>query len=48
MPLKKVPKSTKKPLKEVAEKHGVRVTFSSNGRTATIEGYGDALDKALP
>ena len=47
MPLKKVPKSTKKSLKEVAVKHGVQVTFSSKGRTATIKGYGDALDKAL-
>ena len=47
MPLRKVPKSTKKSLKEVAEKHGVQVTFSSKGRTATITGYSDALDKAL-
>ena len=47
MPLRKVPKSTKKSLKEVAEKHGVQVTFSSKGRTATIKGYSDALDKAL-
>ena len=47
MPLKKVPKSTKKSLKEVAEKHGVQVKFCSKGRTATIKGYIDALDKAL-
>ena len=47
MPLRKVPKSVKKSLKEVAAKHDVNITFSSKGRTATIKGYGDAHDKAL-
>ena len=45
--MKKVPKSVKKSLKDVAEKHSVNITFNSKERTATIKGYGDALDKAL-
>ena len=47
MPLRKVPKSVKKSLKELAAKHGVNIKFRDKGCTATIKGCDDALDKAL-